>query len=103
MLVLEDNVTIDDLKPYGFHSFKCKGFTRYYRCFSRGCKLMMISVKDRTTPNNLAYAINREIMIDDWYENDPRIHKTPKCSYRSTATPMEIIYELSIEGFLKRV
>ena len=102
MLVLEDGVTIKDLEPYGFHSFKQDGFTRYYRCLSRGCKLILISVADRTTTEEFRKCINRELLIDTWYDNDPRIHKTPKCKYKSLDSVEDVIHDLTKAGLIKR-
>lgn len=32
--------------------------------------------------------------VNDWRDNDPRIHKDANCSYRDNRTYLDIIYEL---------
>lgn len=103
MLKFKYGITIDDLKPYGFHSIKQKGFTRWYRCVPVGSKLIMVSVADKTTTSDLSRIITGEILIDHWYSNDPRIHKIPKCRYSDKRDVYEVLYDLIKDGLIEKV
>ena len=39
--------------------------------------------------------------INNWKDDDPRIHKIPNCRYRDNRTSLDIIYELIKAGMLK--
>ena len=39
--------------------------------------------------------------VNDWSDDDPRIHANPNCRYRSVKTSLDIIYELIKAGMLK--
>ena len=70
MLKLKDNVELSELEKYGFHSYKVnRSLTYWYRCFAHGSKVIIINYY-------------RELLIQDWQENDPRIHAHPKCHYK---------------------
>ena len=38
--------------------------------------------------------------VNDWIDNDPRIHKDANCRYRDRRTYLDIIYELIKENML---
>ena len=39
--------------------------------------------------------------VNDWINNDPRIHKDANCRYRDRRTYLDIIYELIKADMLK--
>ena len=39
--------------------------------------------------------------VNDWINNDPRIHKDANCQYRDRRTYLDIIYELIKADMLK--
>ena len=41
--------------------------------------------------------------VNDWIENDPRIHKQANCRYRDKRDYLDIIYELIINGMLTSI
>ena len=44
----------------------------------------------------------REIMVDKWYENDPRAHKRPKVRYRSNIQVYDVLYDLITAGLVEK-
>ena len=91
MLKIKDNVELQELEKYGFHSYKfTRNITHWYRCFAWGCKVIVI-------------APNRNIIIDPWHEGDERIHKQPKCHYKDRTTCDEVLYDLISAGLIEKV
>ena len=41
-------------------------------------------------------------MIEDWRENDSRIHAKPNCRFRDNRTAIDILYDLIKAGMLKK-
>ena len=79
----------DKLKYYGFTSFKVSNKqTNYYKCFSRGIKVIIINT------------ITRIILIDKWNDYDNRIHKTAKCKYKSSEMFENTLYDLIKDGLV---
>lgn len=80
--ILIPKVEAEEFEKFGFK--KCKGEYGkqgcYYLCVSRGCKMLFVS--------NAIFGVN------DWRDNDPRIHKDANCRYRDHRTYLDIIYEL---------
>ena len=80
--MLIPKVNIKEFEKYGFK--KCKWlygkYGCYYLCVSRGCKMLFVSPK--------VFAIN------NWEDDDPRIHQKANCKYRDSRDYMDIIYEL---------
>lgn len=90
MIELKDGVDIKELEKFEFHSFKVNRLqTNYYRMFNHNCKVAII--------NN----ITREFYIDDWQEDDTRIHKVPKMKYKDPTTVEDCLVELAIAGLIK--
>lgn len=71
-----------EFEKFGFK--KCKGEYGkqgcYYLCVARGVKMLFVS--------DVYFGVN------DWDNNDPRIHKKANCRYRDNRTYLDIIYEL---------
>lgn len=71
-----------EFEKFGFK--KCKGEYGkggcYYLCVARGCKMLFVSPA--------IFGVN------EWRENDPRIHKDANCQYGDHRTYLDIIYEL---------
>ena len=88
--MLIPKVNPKEFEKYGFK--KCRGEYGkngcYYLCVSRGVKMIFVSP--------VCFAIN------DWKEDDPRIHKNPNCRYRDWRTALDIVYELIKDGLLTR-
>lgn len=82
IIMLIPKVKAKEFEKFGFK--KCKGEYGksgcYYLCVSRGCKMLFAS--------NVIFDVN------DWKDNDPRIHKYANCRYRDNRTYLDIIYEL---------
>lgn len=80
--MLIPKVKAKEFEKFGFK--KCKGEYGkggcYYLCVARGCKMLFVSP-----------AI---FDVNEWRENDPRIHKDANCQYRDHRTYLDIIYEL---------
>ena len=80
--MLIPKVKTKEFEKFGFK--KCKGEygknNCYYLCVARGAKMLFVS----------------PIMFDvnDWKNNDPRIHKDVNCRYRDHRTYLDIIYQL---------
>lgn len=47
------------------------------------------------------FVSNKCFDVNDWNDDDPRIHKKPNCRYRDKRTYLDIIYELIKAGMLK--
>ena len=60
-------------KPYGYN--EC-----YYLCVSRGVKMLFVS--------DVCFAVN------DWKEDDPRIHKNANCRYSDQRDWLDVVYQL---------
>lgn len=75
-------VKAKEFEKFGFK--KCKGEYGkqgcYCLCVSRGVKMLFVS--------DVYFGVN------DWSDNDPRIHKNANCRYRDPGTYLDIIYEL---------
>ena len=80
--MLIPKVEAKEFEKFGFK--KCKGEYGkggcYYLCVSRGCKMLFVSP--------VIFGVN------EWRDNDPRIHKDANCRYRDRRTYLDIIYEL---------
>lgn len=90
--MLKPCVPIEEFKQYGFKF--CKGRTAkelgcYYLCVARGKQMIFVS--------KVCY------MINDWDDNDPRIHSRPNCRYKDRRTAMDITYQLIKDGLLECV
>lgn len=78
---------IPKVKPSKFEKFgfkKCKGEYGkngcYYLCVAKDVKMLFVS--------DVYFGVN------DWRDDDPRIHKNANCRYRDYRTYLDIIYEL---------
>ena len=80
--MLRPKVKAKEFEKFGFKH--CKGIPKelncYYLCVSRGCKMIFVS--------DICFDVN------DWQDNDTRIHKNANCRYRDERTYLDIIYEL---------
>jgi hypothetical protein len=80
--MLIPKVKAKEFEKFGFK--KCKGEYGkngcYYLCVSRGCKMLFVS--------------SAIFDVNDWINNDQRIHKDANCRYRDHRTYLDIIYEL---------
>lgn len=80
--MLKPKVDIKEFEKYGFKH--CKGIPKelncLYLCVANGIKMIFVSPE--------LYAIN------NWNEEDPRIHKKANCKYRDRRDALDITYEL---------
>ena len=80
--MLRPNCDAKEFEKYGFK--RCKGIPKeaecYYLCVSRGCKMLFVS--------NVCFAVN------EWEDDDPRIHKRANCKYKDNKDVLDIIYDL---------
>lgn len=80
--MLIPKVKAKEFEKFGFK--KCKGEYGkngcYYLCVARGIKMLFVS--------SIIFDVN------DWKDDDPRIHKDVNCRYRDHRTYLDIIYEL---------
>lgn len=87
--MLKPKVNVEEFSRFGFKP--CKGIEKelkcYYLCVARGVKMLFVSpvIFD----------------IQDWEDNDPRIHSVPNCKYRDHRTTMDIVYQLIKADMLK--
>ena len=87
--MLKPKVDVREFTRFGFKP--CKGIEKelkcYYLCVARGVKMLFVSpvIFD----------------IQDWEDNDPRIHSVPNCKYRDHRTAIDIIYQLIKADMLK--
>ncbi len=86
--MLKPKVPVEEFKKFGFK--KCRGISKdcYYLCVSRGVKMIFVSPV--------------RFDINDWQEDDPRIHKKPNCRYSDRRTAEDILYELIKADMLER-
>lgn len=87
MLYIKDNVTPEQLAKYGFKKCKKPYDALYYLCIAYACKVIFIG---------------NGIFIQDWEENDPRIHTRPNCVYRSRKTDIDVIFDLITDGLVEK-
>lgn len=89
--MLKPKVDVKKFEEYGFKP--CKGTTKesqcYYLCVSRGCKMLFVSP-----------AI---FDVNEWRDDDTRIHKKANCRYRDNRTYLDIIYNLIKADMLESV
>ena len=87
--MLKPKVKARDFERFGFK--RCKGIPKesecYYLCVSRGRKMLFVS--------------DSYLGVNDWNEDDSRIHKNANCRYRDRRTALDIIYELIKADMLK--
>lgn len=87
--MLQPKVKAKEFTKYGFK--RCRGITKdaecYYLCIARGCKMLFVS--------DVCFAVN------DWIENDPRIHKQANCRYRDKRDWLDVVYALIKNDLLK--
>ena len=89
--MLKPCVPIEEFRKYGFKPMKGEYgiYGANYLCVSRGVSMIFLSKE--------MYSIN------DWKEDDPRIHKHPNCRYGDWRTALDITYELIKAGMLECV
>ena len=89
--MLRPKVDIKEFEKYGFK--KCKGEYGkndcYYLCISRGSKMIFVS--------------KEIITINNWQDDDPRIHKDANCRYRDLRTYLDVLYDLISTGLVESV
>lgn len=89
--MLRPKVDMTEFEKFGFK--KCKNIDKdlncYYLCVSRGMKMIFVS--------DMVY------MINDWTDDDYRIHKRPNCRYRDLRTALDITYELIKADMLEMI
>ena len=89
--MLKPKVDVKKFKEYGFKP--CKGIAKksqcYYLCVSRGCKMLFVSP--------VIFDVN------EWRDDDARIHKKANCRYRDNRTYLDIIYDLIKADMLESV
>ena len=95
MLKIKDDVNLKELEKFGFKK-QCHGYKGYYRCISCGVKIILILSDE-------AGNRKREVIIDKWYDNDPRAHKRPKVKYRSNIQVYDVLYDLIKAGLVEKV
>mgnify|MGYP004555644775 FL=1 len=87
--MLVPKVKAKEFAKYGFK--RCKGIPRdsecYYLCVARGSKMIFVS--------DICFDIN------DWKEEDLRIHKNANCRYRDKRTALDILYQLVKDDMLE--
>lgn len=80
--MLIPKVEAKEFEKFGFK--KCKGVYGkhglYYLCIANGMKTLLVS--------DVYFGVN------DWRDNDPRIHRDANCRYKDRRTYLDIIYEL---------
>lgn len=86
MLYLKKEVTEEQLLEYGFKRCRKPYDIWWYICIARGIKVIY------TSPGN-------QIMVEDWEDNDPRIHIRPNCNYRSSRIAEDVLYDLIVDGY----
>lgn len=90
LIVLKPKVDVKEFEKFGFK--KCKGDYGkngcYYLCVSRGMKMLFVSPE--------IFAIN------EWNNDDPRIHKRANCKYRDCRTDLDVLYDLIKAGMLEK-
>lgn len=89
--MLKPKVDVKKFEEYGFKS--CKGTAKesqcYYLCVARGCKMLFVSP--------VIFDVN------EWRDDDTRIHKKANCRYRDNRTYLDIIYDLIKADMLESV
>ena len=85
--MLKPTCKVKEFEKYGFK--RCKGDYRecYYLCVAKGCKMLFVS--------DTLFAVN------DWNDDDPRIHAKPNCKYKDNRDYLDIVYDLIVGGMLK--
>lgn len=88
--MLRPNCKAKEFEKFGFK--KCKGTLKesecYYLCVAKGAKMLFVS--------DVCFAIN------NWDDNDPRIHKNANCRYRDNRDALDIVYDLIKADMLTR-
>lgn len=92
MLKIRDEVDLKELEKFGFKK-QPKPYIGYYICIARGVKILMVCQKEG----------NRQIIIDKWYDNDPRAHKRANCKYRSDKTVYDVLFDLIKADLVEKV
>lgn len=95
MLKIRDDIPLEELENFGFKK-QPNQYRGYYRCISRGVKIIIILSEE-------AGERAREIMIDKWYDKDPRAHKNPKVKYRSNIQVYDVLYDLIQADLVEKV
>jgi hypothetical protein len=88
--MLRPKVDVEEFEKFGFK--RCKGISKelrcYYLCVARGCKMIFVSP--------VIFDVN------EWKDDDPRIHKDANCRYKDKRTYLDIIYDLIEAGMLEK-
>lgn len=87
MLYIKEDVKLEELKKFGFKKCKKPYDMLYYLCIARGCTVIYIG---------------NGIYIQDWKEDDPRIHSNANCKYRSKSTCLDVMYDLITAGLVEK-
>jgi hypothetical protein len=87
--MLRPKVDVEEFEKMGFK--RCRGIAKesrcYYLCVSRGCKMLFVSP--------VLFDVN------EWNDDDTRIHKNANCRYSDARTYLDIIYDLIKAGMLE--
>lgn len=87
--MLKPKVKASEFEKYGFK--RCRGLPKqaecYYLCVARGKKFIFVS--------------DEYFCVQDWDEDDPRIHKKANCRYKDIRTAIDIVYDLIKSDMLK--
>ena len=89
--MLKPSVPLSEFEKVGFKP--CRGIPKkhgcLYLCVSRGVKMIFVS---------------REMYdINDWKDDDPRVHAKANCRYKDKRTALDITYQLIKANMLKYV
>jgi hypothetical protein len=88
--MLRPKVDVEEFEKFGFK--RCKGISKerrcYYLCVARGAKMLFVSP-----------AI---FDVNEWKDDDPRIHKDANCRYKDKRTYLDIVYDLIEAGMLEK-
>lgn len=89
--MLKPKVPVEEFEKFGFKP--CRGIPKkngcYYLCVARGVQMIFVS--------------NRIYEIQDWNEDDGRIHAKPNCRYKDGRTALDITYDIIKADMLERV
>lgn len=86
--MLKINCDIKKLEEYGFKSCKAPWHVlpAYYLCVAADSKML--------------FATEFIFDIQDWTEDDERIHAKANCKYRDNRTSLDILYQLIKDGIV---
>ncbi len=88
MLRIKEELKQEFVEKYGFKKCKKPYDGVYYLCLAHNPTIIFVGYKT--------------MWFEKWGEDNPRIHKHPKCKYRDRRDMFDILYDAILDGYVEK-